>query len=399
LSGDDTDTDISDVNGLYSLTFDMGDDFMITPVKNKPMPDALNGVSAADASRIQQHVLGSLPLTDPYKLIAADVNQNNSISGQDANLVQQAILGNPAALAIFIAKTWRFVPKAYVFPTPTNPFVPPFPEKITLTGVMGGVANQDFIGSKLGDVNNTAVPALFPNQLPPDLIWKVQDQLLEQDATFTVEFRAENFDNLLALQFAMHFDVAKLKFLEIEAIAGSPMQAGNFGLYNLVSGDIRAVLAMNQTASVPFGTPVFRVKFKALQGGGKLSEALQFSNAVLQGEAYLGDYTPGPVSLVYDGIVTGTNEPETGRLSLLQNRPNPFKDHTGIGFILPADCEAQIRVIDVSGRLIAEQKGWFTRGYNEMNFHLDEYAGDGILYYELVTPYGILAKKMVLVRE
>ena len=177
------------------------------------------------------------------------------------------------------------------------------------------------------------------------------------------------------------------------------MQDGNFGLYSLPAGEIRALLAMALSQTLADGTPVFRLKFKVLQGGGKLSEVLQLSNDVLLGECYTSDYTPGPVELVYESIVSGTNEPRVANFSLLQNRPNPFKDMTVIGFIIPEDCEAQIRVFDISGRLIEEQSGWFTSGYNEQKFRLGDYVGDGVLYYELLTPYGILSKKMTLLKE
>ncbi len=400
LSGDASDVDITPANGLYSLTANMGTNFTITPVKNKPMPDAINGLSAADASRIQQHVIFTFPITDPYKLIAADPNQTNTVTTADANLITQAVLGNPAAQNTFINKTWRFVPKAYVFPTPTDPFMPAFPETITLT--MGGATNQDFIGIKLGDVNNTANPLNFGGggTAAPQLVWTVQDQWLEADGEVVAEFRANNFDDLLALQFALSFDPAQLQLLDIETIPGSPMQAANFGTYNLAAGEIRAVLPMATTLSLVDGTPVFRLKFKALQGGVKLSEVMQLNNAVLVGEAYTGDYTPGPVELAYADILsTGVDNLASGQLSLLQNRPNPFHDQTRIGFVLPGGCEAQLRVFDGSGRRLAEQKGWFAQGYHELEFRLGDYAGEGVLYYELTTPYGILARKMVLVRE
>jgi hypothetical protein len=395
LTGDATGSNVTGLPGTYLLSATMGSTFTVTPVKNKPMPDAINGLSAADASRIQQHVTGAFPLTDSYKLIAADVNQTNSITAQDVSLITQAVLGNPIAQAVFINKTWRFVPKAYVFPMPLVPWG--FPEKITLSG---GAINQDFIGMKLGDVNNTADPVNAPGSVAPNLIWNVQDQILVQDASFVVEFRAENYNELMALQFALSFDVSKIQFQEIEAVPGSPIQAANFGMFNLASGHIRAMLAMTEGLSLPNGTPVFRLRFKALKDGIKLSDVLQLNNNLLQGEAYLSDFTPGPVNLVYESISTTTVDPGAAyRLTLLQNRPNPFTDATAIGFILPEECEAQMRVFDVSGRLISEQKGWYPKGYNEMKFLLNGFAGEGVLLYELTTPFGTLSKKMVLIRE
>ncbi|MBV6441022.1 MAG: hypothetical protein EPGJADBJ_02699 [Saprospiraceae bacterium] len=403
LSGDGSDTDNSTAAGLYAVSSATGTNFAVKPLKNRSVAlGALLGVTSADASRIQQHVGGGFPLTDPYKLIAADVNNSKAVTAQDASLISQALLGNPVAQLLFVNRTWVFVPEAHVFPNPLNPWQggpPYFPEDITLSSVSCALIDQDFIGSKLGDVNGTTNPAtLLPTQ-SPDLIWNVQDQAMQQDAIVVAEFRAEGFTNLLAYQFAMSFDPEKLELLDIEIIPGSPMQAGNFGTYNLAEGEIRAVLAMEQGLTLPIGTPVFRLKFKVIEGGDKLSDVLTLNDNILKGEAYLDNYTAGSVSLVYDGVVTGTNDPAKGKLRLLQNRPNPFKGNTTIGFVLPEDCEAQMRVFDVSGRLIEEQKSWFPAGYNEMEFRLGGYPGSGILYYELTTPYGTLSKKMILVRE
>jgi hypothetical protein len=362
------------------------------------MPHAINGLTAADDSRIQQHVLGTFKFTDPYKMIAADANITNSITAADASLIQQAVLGNPAAQQWFADHTWRFVDEAYVFPDPTNPWslgMPPFfPETITLTT---GAANQDFIGMKLGDVNNTANPANFNSQVP-DLKWGLDDRILEQNGAFVAEFKAENFKSLLALQFGLQFDPSIIQFLEIESIPGSPLQAGNFGLYQVNSGEIRAFLSMVSGTSMPEDAPAFRIKFKALQGGQKLSEVLQLSNELLLGEAYSVSYTPGPVQLNYTDLTSGTNELTIGKLELMQNIPNPFSNETKIGFVLPESCEARIRVLDVKGRLIAERKEWFAAGSNQVVFRLDDYTGEGLLYYELVTPYGIRSKKMLYLR-
>ncbi|MCW5920774.1 MAG: hypothetical protein KIS77_00375 [Saprospiraceae bacterium] len=397
LTGDDTDTDLTGATGDFLLVANSGSDFELTPVKNVPMPFALNGVTTADASRITQHALNILPITDPYKLIAADVNTSNSITTADASFITQAVLGNPVFQLAFINKTWRFVPKDYVFPIPASPWG--YPQSIVYTGISGDQTDQDFIGVKMGDVNNTANPANFGGQLAPNLIWRVQDRLLQQGETFVAEFRADNLYDLLAYQFGMLFDVTKLELLEIETIPGSPMSEDNFGIYNLAAGEIRAALALAQAITLEDGTAVFRLKFKVLEGGSKLSTVLHITNDVLLAEAYRSDYTPGPVSLVYGGITTSTGEPEMGKLELLQNRPNPFQGRTVIGFELPGACDATLRVFDTKGRLLRERSAFYPAGSHQVEFDFGTERETGVLYYDLTTPFGVLAKKMVLTRE
>ncbi len=396
LDGGDPTSVVTGIPGTYSLTSSTGTSFTVVPFKNKPQPGATNGLTAMDATKIQQHVTGMSLIADPYKLIAADANKSKTVTTTDAYLVTQAIMNNPVAVLWFTNNTWRFVPKS-VAPGGLPPLNWTFPETITLpTGIH---TDQDFIGVKLGDVDATAVPANAPSGAAPHLVWTVQDQVLVEDATITAEFKAQNYDDLMGLQFALKFDQSAMQFLEIEAIAGSPLQASNFGLYDIADGEIRAVLAGVTGISLPDGAIGFRVKFKALQSGAKLSELLSLEHNILQGQAYDSDFAPGPISLAYESVSTGTNEAAIANFSLLQNRPNPFSNETVIGFKLPEACEAQIRVFDLSGRLVEEQKAWFAKGYNERAFRFDGYTGDGMLYYELVTPYGILSKKMMLIRK
>lgn len=396
LSGDDNDADLTGIPGTYLLQVTSGSNFMLTPLKDEPMPNAIIGLSAADASRIQQHLTGALPLTDPYKIIAADPNGSNLVTSEDAVLVQKALLGDPLSQDFFIQKTWRFVPKAYVFPDPVQPWG--FPEKINIIGINVNITDQDFIGVKTGDVIDPADTLNHPGGMAPDLAWRVQDQWLQQNEMNTAEFRAINFTELLALQFGLHFDPAKLELQGLESIPGSPLQDDNFGLIDQANGVIRSVMAHSTPKSMPNGTPAFRLRFKSLQSGMKLSEAMSLSDAILMGEAYTGDYTPGPITLVYDSIVSGAHEPLSARFRLLQNRPNPFKEVTTIGFVLPEACEAEIRIYDLNGRLLDTHKRSFASGYNEQPIHLKKQPGDEILFYELVTPFGILSRKMTVLQ-
>ena len=90
----------------------------------------------------------------------------------------------------------------------------------------------------------------------------------------------------------------------------------------------------------------------------------------------------------------GWAAPQVGRPNaLLQNRPNPFKGSTTIGFVLPAACTARLRILDPSGRLLKQLKKVCPKGYQEEIIELN--TASGLLYYELLTPYGILVRKMV----
>lgn len=157
LSGTESQTMTTGVDGLYSFTVAGTGSYNVSCAKNS-VANALNGVAVSDATRVNQHVLGILPLTDPYKLIAADVNGSNSVSSADASQIQQAALGNPISKAAFALKTWIMVPQAYSFPNSLAPWG--YSTVIALNDVSTAQTNKNFIGIKLGDVNGTADPSI-----------------------------------------------------------------------------------------------------------------------------------------------------------------------------------------------------------------------------------------------
>ncbi|GAB4496711.1 MAG: hypothetical protein OHK0019_28940 [Saprospiraceae bacterium] len=384
LTGDLTNSVTTPTAGTYSFTVTSGSSFTVTPTKTI---NKLNGVTVADATRIQQHVTNSNPITDPYKQVAADVNKSNSITTADATVINQALLGNPSALSQF-KTSWRFTPTSHTMT------IPPwgFPEKITLTGLTNSAINQNFFGIKTGDVVTAfADPANFGAGNP--LVLNVQDQMLQTGSEVTAEFKAEQLDDLSSFQFALGFDVEKLELTDIQPLSGLPLTTENFGTYNLSEGEIRAVWSQAASTFLEEGAPVFSLKFNVLQGGGKLSEALYLNNESLPGLAYNSAFVESDVELKFLASTSAGAPAASSALQLFQNRPNPFNGTTAIGFVLPESCEAQLRIYDVSGRVLAEKKAQYTAGRHEETFDLDR--ATGVLYYELITPFGVLTKKMV----
>lgn len=126
----------------------------ITPSKNT---NPLNGVSTYDLVLIQKHILGIEPLDSPWKIIAADANQDGKVTTFDIITLRKLILGITTELPN--GKSWRFAPKDYVFPNPLNPFQPPFPERIEVPNTADPAPHHfQFTGVKIGDVNYSADP-------------------------------------------------------------------------------------------------------------------------------------------------------------------------------------------------------------------------------------------------
>lgn len=138
--------------GNYSFSFaSNGIDHIIQPRYNK---DPLNGITTFDLILISQHILTGDRLESPYSLIAADVNNSKSITVMDLIQLRKLILGIEES---FVNNTsWRFIESTYEFPNPNDPWLENFPERTILKKLEGSRSDLNFIGVKIGDVNNDA---------------------------------------------------------------------------------------------------------------------------------------------------------------------------------------------------------------------------------------------------
>ena len=95
--------------------------------------------------------------------------------------------------------------------------------------------------------------------------------------------------------------------------------------------------------------------------------------------------------------LTATVDPFDDGAQLLQNRPNPFVGQTSIGFVLQEACEAQLRVLDASGRVLFSQSKNYPAGKHEEVFTATGVSG--VLWYELKTPWGVMTRKMITLHK
>ncbi len=116
-------------------------------------PDyAANGVTSYDIVLVVQHILGINPLNTPYALLAADVNNSNSVTTMDIVEMQQLILQISDGFSSELQ--WRFIDATYVFPNPNQPWSPV--ELIEIPNLFTDELDLDFIGVKLGDIDMSA---------------------------------------------------------------------------------------------------------------------------------------------------------------------------------------------------------------------------------------------------
>jgi lysyl endopeptidase len=104
-----------------------------------------DGITTSDIVAIQRHVLGTAPFAEPWKIIAADANNNGAVTTGDIVDLKKLILGLTTELPK--SESWRFEVK-YAPPTAIK-------RKGEGTLLVGnpGIYSIEFQGVKIGDVN------------------------------------------------------------------------------------------------------------------------------------------------------------------------------------------------------------------------------------------------------
>ncbi|HOY05990.1 MAG TPA: T9SS type A sorting domain-containing protein, partial [Saprospiraceae bacterium] len=362
------------VDANYVFTpLPLGANITVTPTKDD---NPLNGVTTYDLVLISKHILGLEPLNTPYKMIAADANRSGSITTFDIVEFRKLILGIYNELPN--NTSWRFVEKAFVFPSPANPFQTQFPENIAIQNLTSNHMDEDFVGVKIGDVNNTVTPnslVSVEDRTSATMLFDVDDRAVKAGETFTVNFKGA--ERVQGYQFTMN-----LQNLEVLDIAGSgEIKAGNF-----------AVFEGALTTSVNGSDNEFAITFRASKAG-MLSNMLGVSSRITKAEAYSLANNRLDVAFRFNNGNTSTIS-GVG-FELYQNQPNPFVNKTFIGFHLPEGAEATLRIFDETGRMVFTQSGTFAKGYNTITVEAPLLNTVGMLYYTLETTTNKATKKMI----
>ncbi len=361
-----------------------GYDYTVTPHLDTL---ASNGVSTFDMIIIKQHILGTSILDSPYKIIAADVTDNGTISTADLIQIKQVVLG---VIPGFPNNTsWRFVPVAYEFINPLNPLAEEFPEVISFNNLSGDDFAADFVAIKIGDVNLNANTSYLLN---PDyrtegrpLRFELEDQELRKGESYAIPVRAPQLQQVLGYQFTLGWNPDELTITEV--IPGIARK-NDFAMDFLESGLLTTSWYPEAGMTVD-ESPVFTLVVRAKRSG-KLSDILNINSQITHSEGYHKNGQWLKPELFY------TNHPEA--FALFQNQPNPFSHSTAIGFTLPEASEVHLSIHTVTGQLLREWKGLYDAGT-----HFVEVAGKDlpegvVLYYTLEAGAYKASQKMVKVK-
>lgn len=367
LSGlNETHRNFSTNQGLFKFNeIPSGKDYTLLPILDI---NPLNGISTLDLIKLQHHIIGRKPILDPYQLIAADVNNSKSISLADLIELKKLILG--LNIKFLNNKSWRFVDNEYKFPNPTNPWSPSFPELKNFNNLFGNQKGS-FIGVKIGDLSGDAMAnrgnlVSFRSNDPIKLY--IDNPKLKKGDKFSVPVKMIGTDELDGIQFSLGFNSKVLKLLPSACVFPKSENVSYF--------EESALLTFASENNVYAGTELMNLVFEVLEDGYP-ENWIFLNNRVLISEGYKED-EKFPLELIFEHSKSLNLRPHA-----FQNFPNPFTKNTTVPFWLPETDLVWIKVFDLTGKLVLEEKDIFNRGYNSFEFKDGQFQNYNSLFYQI----------------
>ena len=359
--------------------------YNVKPTKNS---DHKNGVSTLDLVLIQRHILGLEEFDSPYKVIAADINNSESLSSTDLLGLRKLILG---IYSEFPNNTsWRFVDANQQFADNNDPF--PFTESISIYNFNSIDMDNNFVGVKVGDVNNSAS---FSNAKEEDESTTRSGQSLDMilsNVEYTsgelvsVPVTASNFDEIIGFQFTL--ETEGLEF--VNAIPGA-LQVNESNIASFTKEDMLTVSwnAANGL-SLDENEILFTLVLRAKTNNDLHN--VNLSSSITKAEAYTSDLELADLSIEVRDNDTNL---DNATFELYQNTPNPFESMTTITFSLPTDGKVNLKVFDITGKVIYTESNNFFRGVNEITLDGNKLNTKGILFYHIEYNGVVATRKMI----
>ena len=368
--------------GNYSFADIRPDDYNIVPSKTSDD----DGVSVADCVKIRRH-LATLEIFDsPYKLVSADVNGSGGVSVADIVKIRRFL----AHLDTLPTGNWIFIDSAFEI---TSENWMTAPESIPVSVIAGDILGQNFVGVRMGDVNNTWNQSKTARPSPAmTRTIKVDDAIGQPGDEILVPINIEENSIIAGLELHLTYDYRQLEFNKVTSILPTePTTNIDNGTIHIVWENIDDIITADNSQAI------MTLHFK-------ITNKFENSTDIKFAKTELVDVTGAPYNLTsHDGkVLKGESKQEETVLpkqfALEQNRPNPFNPITEIRFSLPEACDVRLEIFNIMGqRVNTLVNKRLEAGHHSYSWDASNYAS-GIYFTRLRAGTFVDSKKMILLK-
>ncbi len=366
----------------------LGGPFRLTTRVTRPEAQPLDGLTTADIALISQHILNLRPFPNFYQVLAADVNQSQTVTTLDVVEIRRLILGISDTFTH--TTPWRFIQPVANPTVIGNLAAVRDTHQTVVTDVRGNITvpKRNFIGLKMGDVNFSGA-GMFNGQGAGDrapLALLLEDRLLKPGEKIPIALRLPADCTMDAWQLALWLDPRALRLTAVEGTEAEDYASDEGGTVRL--------LWYRHPVEKTAGEALVVLHVEALQGG-LLSEALRLAPKALTPELYQlhsdGFQERSPLTLQF----------QTGALpehQLFAPQPNPFRQETTFGFQLTQPEEVRLDLLDMNGRLLASRQQEAAAGYGAITISSALLPQEGMYAYRLFAGKAVKIGKVFLQR-
>ena len=376
---------VNDASGKYEVSTNKTGENKLVGTHDK---DYQNGVNVADIVKIQNHILGKKLLDQPYKLLAADVNENKQIQGSDIIEIRKLILGKINAFST--GHSWRTFDANY------NLTMDDWTETPDFVMAEAGATHVDLKGIKVGDVDLNAkanfTSGAIDQRTVGTLSFRTDEAQLVAGQTIEVPVRAKDFANISGYQMSIDFNTTALDYVGMKP-GVLDLNSDNFGTDRATEGVVTTVWNKVAGTAVNADDVLFTLVFNA-KSDVSLSSSLTFNSKFTPAMAVNSTDDVLDVNLEF---TTDKGVIASGQFELMQNTPNPFSSMTNIKFNLPEAGKAQLTIYDVTGKIVMSKEIDAVKGMNDVVVKKAELGASGVMFYQLVSGDFSATKKMVIV--
>lgn len=348
---------ITDFDGNYNVTYP-NTDFTVEAYKEK---EPLEGITTLDLVIIQKYLIGLKNITDPYCIIAADLNLDGRITAVDILQLRKWILGINKYY-----KSWIGIKKGYVFQDPLDPFkeLDKAKKYVFLNkDLIGSDLRADFTGVKIGEMSCNYIP--YRNDINYDVY--TDDIVVERGKRIEIPIYSKNVATIDGMQFSIDLS----RFSDFSIVGGKINISQED--YNIIDDKFVVSFIDANGLKIDENDILFTLIIEASQDV-QLSSVLRFVDKTLTPEVYSGDGSE---------ISEMHLEFRNTEFKVYAPFPNPFYEKTSIDFTLPEDADYSFKITDLNAREVFDINGNGKTGLNSIRLTNDNFQSGGIYMYRL----------------
>lgn len=371
---------MTEADGLYQFDATEGASYDIVPNSRE---EARLGLSALDVMLFRQHFIYAKTFTHPHQYIAADIDDNGSLSVRDELLLTRMILG----IYEGDAPIWKFVDANHEFDMPEDFSISgpifDYPNTVSVESLSDNMI-QDFSAIRLGDLSTLDMTAYNRSANRERL--EIMDKQVIKGQRVQVPVRMSREIDLSGMSLELAYDSNQLVLRDIEGLQSSLPIKFDTDTPGRISIDWIEMSAQLLSPQDEILWLTFDVK-----SSGALSQMINLTpteNHVMSdrdGDIYRLDLVFSTINVLDLSMTVSPNPAVSNFFLEVQNDGQ--------------ETQADITLFDMGGRMIVQYQRGISTGDNVVSIDPSSLGlDDGVYIIELKSNNTIIRDRVVYVR-